>query len=107
MIKRIKRKKKRRLLIPIRVPLENRNSLRFLKTQKESKEISLKTKLIKLKKPVTTSPKRKLDSRKRNHRQQKPKINLHKQKRDFSTTYLDQVKQNRQKNSLPNKPQKI
>lgn len=69
MIKKIKRKKKRRLLILIRVPLENRNSLRFLKTQKESKEISLKTKLIKLKKPVTTSPKRKLDSRKRKHKQ--------------------------------------
>lgn len=95
MIKRIKRKKKRRLLIPIRVPLENRNSLRFLKTQKESKEISLKTKLIKLKKQVITSPKRKLDSHKKKYRQQKPKINLHKQKRDFLITYLDQVKQNR------------
>jgi len=95
MIKRIKRKKKRKLSIPIRVPSENKNSLRFLKTQKESKEISLKTKFIKLKKQVITSPKRKLDSRKRKHKQQKPKINLHKQKRDFLTTYLDQVKHNR------------
>lgn len=95
MIKRIKRKNKRKLLIQIRVPLENRNNLRFPRTQKESKEISLKTKLIKLKKQVIPSPKRKLDSHKKKHRQQKPKINLHKQKRDFLTTYLDQVKQNR------------
>lgn len=90
MIKRIERKKKRKLLIAIRVPLKNRNSLRFQKTHRESKEMSLKMKLIKLKKEVIISLKKKLGNNKR-----KLKIHLHKQKRDFWTIYLDQVNLNR------------